>query len=199
MGAQKRLLKVWGAIFAGAMISVAATVLADDTNTRAGSPFIVAQAGSIGGTIGKQGKSATGGEEAKPDRRAPRQSSRASKADNQNRRTSGLSGAAPRIVIDGQWKWNANCETIGPQAAGFVLNQVSPTSFNGRFVTTGAQLSWGTIVNGTLSGDRLSFDRVGHPLGWREHWKARLIGEGNSTKMEGSTTGEAQCTFTANR
>jgi hypothetical protein len=182
MGGDKRLLTICGAIAgAAAMALAAATAIAGDTNTRADASIVLAQAGSTGGTIGKRDKSVSGGEEPAMERKPSSPKSR------------------PVRVISGTWNWNANCETIGPQVAGFVLNQVSPTSFNGRFVTTGAQLSWGTIVNGALSGDRLSFDRVGHPLGWREHWKARLIGEGNSTKMEGSTTGTAQCTFTANR
>jgi len=60
MGMKKRLPTIWGAIAGGAAISVAAAAFANDTNTRADTPIVLAQTGSTGGTIGKQGKSASG-------------------------------------------------------------------------------------------------------------------------------------------
>lgn len=60
MGTAKRLLTTCGAIAGAAAILVAAGAFADETNMRAGTPMALAQAGSTGGTIGKQGKSASG-------------------------------------------------------------------------------------------------------------------------------------------
>ncbi|MBI4273230.1 MAG: hypothetical protein HY659_00825 [Rhizobiales bacterium] len=146
----------------------------------AASPALAFGQGSTGGTIGKQGKSVSGGDERATDAKPV-----APKPHPGTTRT-----------ISGTWNWNANCGTIGPQAASFMLTQVLANSFNGRFVGPN---TWGTIVNGKISGDQLSFDRTGGPLGISEHWKARLIGEANSTRMAGSTVGAIQCSFTASR
>jgi hypothetical protein len=95
MGSLKRLLTIWSAIVGGAAICAAGTAFADTANTQGSVPIVLAQAGSVGGTIGKQGKSASGGEvESKPRRRPSPQSSRAAKPEKQDRRMSGLSGAA---------------------------------------------------------------------------------------------------------
>jgi hypothetical protein len=62
MGPERRLQTICGAIVGVAAISVLASAVADTQSRGASMPIVLAQAGSVGGTIGKQGKSVSGGE-----------------------------------------------------------------------------------------------------------------------------------------
>jgi hypothetical protein len=59
-GKEKRLPRIWGVIAGVAAISLAASAFAGETSVQVGTPMVVAQAGSTGGAIGKQGKEASG-------------------------------------------------------------------------------------------------------------------------------------------
>jgi hypothetical protein len=141
----------------------------------------LAQAGSTGGTLGKTDQSLSGDQskQARPEK-APG--------------PLGSQGAAKARVLSvaGQWNWVAQCGGISTGAS-LVLEQSSATNFTGRF--TGSN-TWGTIVNGRLQGDQVSFDRVGGPLGLSERWTARLNGPG---QMHGSSSGAIECMFTARK
>jgi hypothetical protein len=60
MGTQTRLLAIGGVIASASAIWVMAIAFADDADTRTDMPIVIAQAGSTGGTIGKQEKSVSG-------------------------------------------------------------------------------------------------------------------------------------------
>jgi hypothetical protein len=158
MGSQKRLLKIWSAIVGGAAICAAGTAFADTANTQGSVPIVLAQAGSVGGTIGKQGKSASGGEvESKPRRRPSPQSSRAAKPEKEDRRMSGLSGAASRKFMEGQWKWNAICGIFNLGGVS-TLAQTTASTFHGSLTGQGSGNS-DPITDGTIRGKHVSFLR----------------------------------------
>jgi hypothetical protein len=91
------ILTICSAVVGGAAISMAAVAFAGDTNTRVGTPIVFAQAGSTGGTIGKQGKSASGDEETKK----PRASGGIDPSAGKSRRATGR----PCDKIVGTWRW----------------------------------------------------------------------------------------------
>jgi hypothetical protein len=62
IGTERCLFAVWRAVAGGAAIMVAGAAVADSSDVWAGMPMVLAQAGSTGGTIGKQGKSVSGTE-----------------------------------------------------------------------------------------------------------------------------------------
>jgi hypothetical protein len=62
IGAERCLFAAWRAVVGGAAILVACAAIADGSDALAGMPMVLAQAGSTGGTIGKQGKSVSGTE-----------------------------------------------------------------------------------------------------------------------------------------
>ena len=141
----------------------------------------LAQGGSTGGTLGKTDQSLSGDQpkQARPEKiPGPPGAQSATKAN--------------ALPVAGQWNWLAQCGGIST-GANFVLEQSSATNFTGRF--TGSN-TWGTIVNGRLQGNQVSFDRVGGPLGLSERWTARLNGPG---QMQGSSSGAIECTFTARK
>jgi len=69
VGTARCLFAAWRAVVGGAGILVAGAAVADGSDALAGIPMVLAQAGSTGGTIGKQGKSVSGTETG--DRRTP--------------------------------------------------------------------------------------------------------------------------------
>jgi hypothetical protein len=133
--------------------------------------------GSTGGSIGLQNKSISG------ETNAP--ASGNSRAKREPSSTQALSGT---------WVWQAQCGgVVGAQSASFAIDQSSAGGFRGQFVGSN---TWGTIENGRINGNELTFDRVGGPLGISEHWRARLAG---SSHMDGSSVGAVSCRFTASK
>jgi hypothetical protein len=106
------------------------------------------QAGSTGGTIGKQGKSAAGGEEKTPIHHI---------TVNHAKRDMRVSASSKSLDLTGQWHWSAKCEKGGPFSGLFNLKQ-SGNVFTGTF---GGTNFWdnGTLSNGKISGNHISFDR----------------------------------------
>jgi hypothetical protein len=96
------------------------------------------QAGSIGGTIGKTDKSASGGE----DQPQTRQKSKASSASKERPTPSSISG---------KWLWTAKCDDASEWTGGFDIAQKSDGSFNGKI--TG--LFGATTISGQLFGNKL--------------------------------------------
>jgi hypothetical protein len=126
------------------IIAFVSAILLSSVATRT----VFAQAGSTGGTIGKQDKSTSGSQELpslpKP---SPKRAARGE-------------GVRPKIrsraSITGRWHWDIKCPT-----ANFVgiLNIVqSGDTFAGEFGHTNF---WdnGTVSNGRVSGDTVTFDR----------------------------------------
>jgi hypothetical protein len=147
-----------------------------------GSAF--AQAGSTGGTIGKTDKSASGGEDA-----APLSPSTAPKAPNRrDRARAAVTGPAVGSV-SGRWRWIADCPS-GHWEAEFALSDVSNGHFTGNF--SGA--SEGTITEGSVDGRNIAFTR-------HFSWVVvqRWVGQVSGGHMNGSLSGNENCTWQANK
>jgi hypothetical protein len=143
--------------------------------------------GSTGGTLGKTDQSLSGGQ---PKETPPE------KAPGPKRPKQGAAQAAG-MSVSGQWSAAGVCGAISWQDS-FVLQPSSATNFTGRFV--GPNTGGGTIVNGSINANQLSFDRVGLPLGMDQRWTARVEwSSGKGVQMQGSITGLATCTFTARK
>jgi hypothetical protein len=95
---ERRLFAAWRAVVGCAAILVACAAVADGSDALASTPMVLAQAGSTGGTIGKQGKSASGGD-AEPRQRP-------------NSRTGEKSSSGSCQKIVGSWSWVAGFETV---------------------------------------------------------------------------------------
>jgi hypothetical protein len=182
---EKRLLTIWRAAawraaVGGTVISVAAAAFADDTNPRAGTPIVLAQAGSIGGTIGKQGKSASGGEDAAPVRDSaaakPRQAKSRTSADASGR------AAGARFSIGGRWNWSGECQTGAVHYTGTMTFTQSGNTFA---ASHGGTNMWdnGAIANGRINGNRVSFDRTYQQ--YTDHIALTVSRSGGGLRMEG--------------
>lgn len=145
----------------------------------AGAPAL-GQAGSVGGNIGKQGKSASGSDNSPPPSTQPRQ-----QRPNRNVATSSATTGSLRSLV-GTWRWDAAC-TGGPGNGLFTLRETSPGEFSGAFGNTN---SWdrGTISNGKFDGDSVTFESY---YMYARTWTATVRG----SRMQGSFSGG--CTFTA--
>lgn len=126
--------------------------------------------GSTGGTIGKTGKSVSGGEDAAP----PRES------------------AATGISVAGRWRWSASCQS-GHYNGAFDLSQTGSGQFTGNFAGTGIS-DLGSITGGRLDGSVIFFTR-NLPLGVTQHWSGRLI----SGHISGSISGNESCSWQASK
>jgi hypothetical protein len=107
---------------------------------------VFAQSGSIGGTVGKQGKSISGGDETseKSTRLQPQMQRAAHEA------------AMPHASISGRWHWDIKCPTANFTG---LLNIVQTgNTFSGEFGHTNF---WdnGTVSNGQVRGNLVTFDR----------------------------------------
>jgi hypothetical protein len=148
----------------------------DDTNTRAPMPMVLAQAGSIGGTIGKQDKSAAGDNEP-PTRR-------------HSRSNGGKVSDASGVSVAGRWRWSADCQS-GHYTGEFVLNTTSQGEFSGTLYDAAG----GTITNGHVHGANISFTRH-FALVLTQIWKGRLTSSGH---IEGSLSGNESCSWEASK
>jgi hypothetical protein len=124
-----------------------------------------AQAGSTGGTLGKQDKSASGSDES-PGPAKPSQ-----------KRVARGDSASPKIVsrgsITGRWNWNIKCPSAN--FTGLLSIVQSGDTFTGEFGHTNF---WdnGTISNGQVRGGAVTFDRdyygVDHVV---LHWSGSVM------------------------
>jgi len=127
MAARKRLLTIAGAIMGAVAIFMAGTARAESVGMRASAPIVLAQAGSTGGTIGKQGKSVSGSEamEERIDKSAQRGKSKPS----QRSVNAGPTSAGPQYLgcfrDQGQW---FVASTQGRDLNGLVVNDPGMTS-----------------------------------------------------------------------
>jgi len=120
---------------------------------------IVAQAGSVGGSIGKREKSAAGAVSSGPahsGRHSRNAKTRASKS--QRAAWSTEPQRRGRISMVGRWEWNAVCPVVGTLHGFVILRQGQDGSIVGEYGHTN---SWdqGVIVGGTFDGRTFSFVR----------------------------------------
>ena len=135
-----------------------------------------AQAGSIGGTIGKQGKSASGSEEVQKPPKGVR---------------SRAQSAAP--LMGGSWLVKQDCNH-GKYQVELNLTHTSPSEFTGTSlgITTGLQSQ---VVDGRINGNSVTFTRQAGGL--KDLWTAQLKGPG---RFAGTSKSSAwRCTYTAVR
>lgn len=147
-----------------------------------GAPAL-SQAGSAGGSIGKQGKSESGSEDSIRPPAAGKRQMRRPHSTNSNtlKRSSGVAG---------RWHWTARCQQSIYQGE-FEIGQVSDGSFTGAFFTDVP----GAISGGRINGSQISFIRS--VLGFQQPWRGTFSG----SQMSGSIGGMLGdvCTFTASR
>jgi hypothetical protein len=123
--------------------------------------IMLAQAGSIGGTIGKQRKSASGGEEiTEPQQKTKKQQSRHSgEIKASSRREDSQEGTSRSIkapLLAGSWRWDIKCPTASFTGQMNIVQDGS--TFTGEFGHTNF---WdnGTVSNGKFHGNTVTFDR----------------------------------------
>jgi len=137
-----------------------------------------AQAGSTGGSVGKQNKSVSGGDETAAFSKMPRSLS---------------AGAAPQaatISLGGRWLWSADCQS-GHHEGGFELTQGMTGQIKGTFFSD----IMGGNISGQVSNGTLSFIRNAMLL--TQHWVGQ-VGEGGR-HLNGSLTGNENCTWEARK
>jgi hypothetical protein len=148
-----------------------------------GAPALVlAQAGSTGGSIGKQGKSVSGDDVQTQQKPAAA-------------RTEPAAPARSVAAITGRWRVNQDCNT-GKFEIELDLKQSSGTRFSGsgRGITSGTTFN---IVDGVVSGNQISFRRRGTKIGLSDSWSATLTAPGAFT---GTSRGPLwRCTYTAKK
>lgn len=146
-------------------IAIAASLLA---------PTALAQSGATGGSLGKSGKSVSGGG-----------------GEGASRSTAPAKATTPSARIAGVWRWVANC-TTGTWNAGFDLRSAGGNQFTGQFVG-----DIGSISNGRIVGEQIYFTR--NLVVRSQNWTATVSGSGAS--MSGSLTDPpfGTCTFTARK
>lgn len=152
------------------------------------------QAGSAGGSIGKEGKSVSGGGDTGSARRAvPRRSTEGKTAVSR----AGVSAAN----LEGLWSVSAKCSG-GEFEWQFVIRAISDTEFVGDY-------NPGSFTDGKISGNQISF--VGSHNAVR-NWRGTVLRTGSGMHMRGSFTGatpgdvmghyagvSGNCTFTATK
>jgi hypothetical protein len=140
-----------------------------------------AQAGSIGGTIGKTDKSISG----------DAGSGQVSPSDKINRRAVEPGFAAESLI--GRWKWTAHCSALW--SGDLEISNASGSQFSGQFLSTGT----GKLYAGQIRGTQVSFLRD-YALG-TQHWSGTLSRFGGATQIRGSLTqsDSASCGFEATK
>jgi hypothetical protein len=149
----------------------------------------LAQSGSTGGSVGKQGKSVSGGDGHRP--AAPPRSREPAQ------RSAKPQQAAPArsaVAVGGRWRWTADCPS-GHWNGGWDLTETGSGQFSGNFagMTIGDA---GSITNGRVGGGSLSFTR--HFLMMTQSWNGRLTGGANPS-VQGTITGNETCRFQASK
>jgi hypothetical protein len=148
------------------------------------------QPGSAGGTIGKQGRSASGSD--RSDGAEPKQE--------QPRKDAGSGSSSPLTAasLRGRWTGSLNCPD-GQWALTFDIRENSATSFGGDYGDDG-----GKIVSGQLSGGRITF--VTQAIISRT-WTGNVSRSGSTLRMQGthkadwgtSSLGAGNCRFSATK
>jgi hypothetical protein len=110
------------------------------------------QPGATGGTIGKQGKSVSGGEETGelPARREPLHPQRGRSHDRE--------GIAADAAVAGRWRWQGECGIGGRYQGSFEIGKLKGGRFSGTLVINGDQTTGS--ISGRVSGDSISFDNT---------------------------------------
>jgi hypothetical protein len=143
------------------------------------------QAGSTGGTIGKQDKSVTGGESAVEPHTPAK-----SRPKGQRPIDGGPSDQSSELSVAGRWRWRSDCTTHWQGE--FDLAETSRGHFSGSFAGT----SWydvGTITDGHISGTSVSFTRKNVAV--TQYWTGRLA----AGRIKGTYSGNANCGWEATR
>jgi hypothetical protein len=157
----------------------------------------LAQAGSTGGTIGKQDKSISGGDETEK----PRSPKTEDKPQHSRSKAARDGGTKPVSTVSGRWRWQAACGIGGQWHGEFQISEISNGSFTGSFTSDLSESGkLGSpvpqrITNGQISGDQISFAREAG--GTVQHWSGTIAqASGGTRRMSGSLTG---CSWTATR
>jgi hypothetical protein len=142
-----------------------------------------AQAGSMGGAIGKQGKSVSGSDEVAP--RPKRQKSAPVRA-REPKRSPTSRAAAPTgqrgFSLSGLWNWTAHCDRFSTPYVGTFMARHSGAEFTGTHGNTNMWDS-GTIANGHVEGNRVSFDRT--YAQYTDHVAMTVVRSGSGLRMSG--------------
>jgi hypothetical protein len=131
--------------------------------------------GQMGGTIGKQDKAVSGQDEAPGPRRKTAPKAKAS------------APAEPRSTgvgrsLSGVWSWTGQCAKYDKPYTGTLTVNQSGNTFT---ATHGGTNMWdgGTISNGRISGNRVSFVRTYG--GYTDYLNLALSGSGGALRMSG--------------
>jgi hypothetical protein len=152
-----------------------------------GVAFAQSQPGSAGGSIGKQGRSASGSDsayDAEPKQARPK--------------SAPSSGALTAASLRGRWTGSLNCPD-GQMALSLTIRESSATSFGGEYGDEG-----GKIVSGQFDGGRISF--VSQAIISRS-WSGRVSRSGSTLRMQGThkadwganSLGAGNCRFSATK
>jgi hypothetical protein len=141
-----------------------------------------AQAGSTGGTIGKQDKSISGGDQIEKPGNLQQRKHREESPSRQVATT-----------LTGPWDWKASCYGV-PYTGALRLVQSAGGQLSGKFLSDSGAFQGGTIT-GLASGTQINFTRTNSTGSIR--YTAVL---GSPQRMEGSATqGIGGCSFTATK
>ena len=142
-----------------------------------GSAF--AQSGSTGGSLGKKGKSASGGE-----MRAP--------APKEKRKTAAL------VSISGRWHWEADCDVGGPGYKGAFEFEQSPDGTLKGMCSGGADCG---PISGQIAGNKATFS-IDYTFSLNYHRNlARFTVADGGKSMHGTeeTQGHGTCRYQARK
>jgi hypothetical protein len=159
-------------------VSIGITLLALSDLACANVSSALAQAGSTGGTIGKQDKTISGDQIEKPS--------------NLQRQKHREESPSRQVVttLTGQWDWKAVCYGV-PYTGVFRLVQSAGGRLSGNFLSDSGAFQGGTIT-GLASGTQINFTRTNGTGSIR--YTAVLS---SPRRMEGSLTRVGSCSFTA--
>jgi hypothetical protein len=143
-----------------------------------------AQAGSTGGTIGKQDKSISGGDETDRPRAAPLEKRPAAN-------TRETPSRASKNSLIGRWQWHAQCTNGTTWEAAFVATAADKETVALDFIGAG-----GGTGTGVVTGNRVRLLRA--YVGPTQTWTATLSG-GNRMNGEITSSQAGHCTFQASR
>jgi hypothetical protein len=143
-----------------------------------GTPAAFAQAGSIGGSVGKTDKSVSGSSETNEPHARP-----ASRQPPTPHATASLSG---------RWEWDAGCPDKHYFGA-FQLTDHPGRQLTGEFIRDSGAVQGGQI-NGSVNGREISFVRNNGST--TINYRAVVVSQ---SKMEGSLSNILTCTFTASK
>ena len=145
----------------------------------------LAQSGSAGGAIPKEGKTVSGGESQRPDNVARERAAPA--------RTKPARATTARATLNGLWRVNQKCNQ-GQFEVELDITHSTLTEFTGRSkgLTTGQSAS---IVDGHLEDGNIEFRRIAGMLS--DRWVAKMNGTG---RFSGTSAGPGYtCSYTAVR